>query len=246
MIYYHIYKAGGTTIQKILSQLVTKHMVDFGGKFDGDHINRHVIWWKYLINAYNNNTKYLLNKIKPKLLNDSNIYKFTFIRDPIERFLSGFYEINRSNFAKTDLKNMSGIELLRKLIVSIKTRLKSDEDIDAYLNWHLWPNYKFLSDENWRPIQFDYIGYSKNINHDLPIILKPYLLNQTFQDEHIMKNLYRDINDKIKNVNNKYLIKPSMLTDSDIGDICSLYWMDYLCFPFDVPAQCVDVLNSFD
>ena len=241
LVYFNVYNAGGTTIQNLLLELSTKHMVNFGGKFDKNKVDGDIIWWKYLLNSYNN-TEYLFNIIKPKLLNNPNIYKFTFIRDPIDRFLNGFYEINRPYFDKPNYnKDKTGIELLRMLIEQIKSlRLQSNLDIDPYLNWNLWPNYKFLSDENWRPIQFDYIGYFKNINHDLPFILEPYL-NQDIKGDHDMTmthNSYYNVNGKTNNINNKYSINISMLTDGDIRNICSLYWMDYKCFSFNIPNQC--------
>ena len=250
LVYYHIYKAGGTTIQKLLTKLVQENKVNLD-KFDKEKVNRDVIWWKYLLKSYDNNTEYLFNVIKPKLLNNKNIYKFSFVRDPIERFLSAFYEINRKHFDNPNYNpNKTGIQLLRRLIKRMKTDLENNKSIktDIYRDWHLWPNYQFLSDENWKPIKFDYIGYSKNIDYDLPIILKPYLINDE-QEQHdgiIMtkhrvresSNSYRDINGNIEKVNNRFFINISMLTDLDIRNLCNLYWMDYKCFPFNIPKQC--------
>ena len=30
----------------------------------------------------------------------------------------------------------------------------------------------------------------------------------------------------------------SDLTDEEVRDVCESYWMDYICFPFDLPPQC--------
>ena len=36
----------------------------------------------------------------------------------------------------------------------------------------------------------------------------------------------------------KFIISESEFNDNDIIRICDIYWMDYICFPFDIPIQC--------
>mmetsp|Transcript_36769 Transcript_36769/g.60551 ORF Transcript_36769/g.60551 Transcript_36769/m.60551 type:complete len:225 (+) Transcript_36769:3-677(+) len=36
----------------------------------------------------------------------------------------------------------------------------------------------------------------------------------------------------------RYSVTPDMLSDEDVRTVCDLYWMDYICLPFPVPAAC--------
>ena len=36
----------------------------------------------------------------------------------------------------------------------------------------------------------------------------------------------------------KFSLERSQLSENDISNLCDIYWMDYLCFPFDIPNEC--------
>ena len=33
----------------------------------------------------------------------------------------------------------------------------------------------------------------------------------------------------------KFITSKNKLNDNDIKSICEIYWLDYLCFPFNIP-----------
>ena len=49
------------------------------------------------------------------------------------------------------------------------------------------------------------------------------------------KDSYRDYGDDVES---DFNIQRANLTDDDIRTICEIYWIDYICFPFEIPNQC--------
>eukprot|EP01084_Bolivina_argentea_P064603 117805_1 len=66
LIYYHVYKAAGTTIQNGLKSIIKDNIINLSQfEHNNQTIDKYIIWWNYLLNLYNKNITYLLNEIKP-------------------------------------------------------------------------------------------------------------------------------------------------------------------------------------
>ena len=244
--YIHLYKAGGTTIQTGLDKLqmdkklkITKYKesrqsnIYFGAGKDGIHRN-----------VFNN------------FISNNSII-FTFIRDPLNKFLSGFFEANkrrniqRNKNVKVN-KNGKAYDLLREWISNI---LKSREErrilidnvpiTNKWMDFHLLSNLKMMEGAyEW----FNYIGNLDNLNNDLPQIISRFVINDTFfdgignysafMDKYFNHKRDRNGRNYVNKIVDKFNFKISDLSDKDISDICEIYWLDYICFPFDIPKQC--------
>ena len=113
-----------------------------------------------------------------------------------------------------------------------------------YINSHLPPSTHFLVDQDWKTnIPFTFIGDLYNYNNDFPQILKPLIIDEELKQNRtkLMKYLEtqrdRSSDNKFMDLS-KFSLKRSQLDKDDISSLCDIYWMDYLCFPFDIPIEC--------
>eukprot|EP01084_Bolivina_argentea_P266722 452525_1 len=210
--YVHIYKAGGSTIDLGLSKLAKANQL----------IN---------LTAYN-----LAHSRK-----QGHHYK-------------AFYEINRrvilaNNRRRHWLKSRkyagkNAIEKLRILMQDIltpKTNKSSDEAnwMFDYKDIHASPNILFLR----KQIPFNFIGNLRNLEFDLPQILQNFVDEELVRNRSVFTNWFshernRDNSHYITKQTRPYVIYRSDLNDSDVEMICKIYWLDYICFPFEIPKQC--------
>eukprot|EP01084_Bolivina_argentea_P104308 186779_1 len=266
LIYSHIFKAGGTTITIGIEKL------------QQDNKTSLTSFYSFSGSLSTKDIEYRVNNSKP--------FAFTFVRDPISRFLSAFFEYNRRVILVSDsdrgtvyihqIQNEFEIKLSRykttepmKLLrdVFINTMLRNSNysnsfNINTYLNLHFVPNMLFLIDQTNKYSNFSYnfIGNMKEFNNDLPQIMEPFIRDEKLKNnsyslmqtyfirKHHRTNNYSEyssrtnfqehVSDRKKNRLNKFNINESMLDDVDINNLCNVYWLDYICFPFDVPIQC--------
>merc|ERR1712154_604791 len=112
------------------------------------------------------------------------------------------------------------------------------------MGMHLFPNMHFLmGQDRLTSIPFNFIGDLKHFAVDFPQILEPLIVDEELkrnntkfmeliQNQREQKNQNRD--DKLS----KFRISRSDLSDEDMMRLCDLYWLDYLCLPFDIPDAC--------
>eukprot|EP01084_Bolivina_argentea_P104307 186778_1 len=259
LIYSHIFKAGGTTIKMGIQKLQHDNKTSFTSLYVNDNggLSKQDIEYR---------------------INNSHTFAFTFVRDPISRFLSAFYEYNRRailysgyNRGKqishqilnqfgmklSQYKHSDPMKLLRDIFINTMLR-----NSNTYLNDHFVPNMLFLIDQKNKSFNFNYnfIGNIQELDNDLPQIMEPFIrdeklknnsysLMQTYfsrkrhrtnkySDYSSQSNIAQHIGDRNKKLLNKFNVKESMLDDVDINNLCNVYWLDYICFPFDIPIQC--------
>ena len=281
LFYDHVFKAGGTTIQQNLKMLIKQGIL----------ANLTTMGPKYIIHGIGNDPK--KNTSLPKHIDIPSFYSFinndtisfSFVRDPIDKFLSAFHEVHLRYFVTHEYLKLpfavadkygdkSGIQIMRMWIdamqsrsadnelrqkrnlkfrekrkrwtrgepglVSSRRRLMKGQWMDA----HMHPNMRFLQDQNWASnLPFNFIGDLKNLAHDLPQILEPFILDEEVKRNHtkfmelVKKRRGREVNNSDPKVS-KFHIERSALSDQDVSSLCELYWLDYLCLPFDIPPQC--------
>ena len=122
-----------------------------------------------------------------------------------------------------------------------------------YFNPHNWPNIAFLSKE----MGLNFIGNLANMVNDMKILLAPY-----FKQNYIVGQEIDNVFDKSKSGNNNsgrhrhskeynqrgvaemarifsaFSFERKQLSDNDIFKLCHIFWVDYVCFPFQIPKQC--------
>ena len=288
LFYDHVFKAGGTTIQSSLTALARDDKLSLTA-FPGEDyvISGGDIAGNSRITV-NGTGKFHQNKILNEFLNDDAIL-FSFVRDPIDKFLSAFYEAHIRLFDDgesrdkiprlSEYDDLTGLEIMRAWIDKIlrnikkeKGRVRKHELILAvptmhdrkkwrrnfrkrlggkrrrmlidYVNSHLPPNMDFLMDKDWSMnIPFGFIGDLYNLKNDLPQVLMPLIIDEELKRNHseLMKYLAtvrsRD-GDNMRAELSKFIIGREELNKKDIDNLCQIYWLDYLCFPFDIPDEC--------
>ena len=113
-----------------------------------------------------------------------------------------------------------------------------------YINAHLISNSDFLMDKDLSMNKpFNFIGDLYNLEDDLPQIIMPLVVdpklkgNYSALREWLIVKRSRAGDNQYEEVK-KFDIKGEELMDTDIANICKIYWLDYMCFPFQVPIEC--------
>ena len=113
----------------------------------------------------------------------------------------------------------------------------------------------FLLDQDWKTnVPYNFIGDLKNLNNDITQLLNPLMIDDELKhDESKLFEYFEKIkkSDPLEGrqrqsdsyfskggVLSRYNINKSQLSDEIICKIMEIYWMDYICFPFDIPSQC--------
>ena len=241
-IFSHVYKSGGTTIQAGLRKL-----------FRENHLNKLDIFPDTIDGFITQGAERHEYKHIFKFITDET-FVFTFVRDPISKFLSGFGEVSRRQ-----LKNPKWIQLMNKIHdMTIEDAYFSQTGIELMRIWldilvnrtfdvddHLLPNTWYLMlhnnlDNNVTSkihFNFDYIGDIRYVNEILPDILDPFI-NNTSILKHDNKKLMEYFEPKRRRPKDRFNIDKELLSDDDIIKICDVFWVDYLCLGFDIPKQC--------
>ena len=264
LTYNHVYKCGGTTIWNALDTMQKDEMLNGHGikyklhKNDSFLLQDNKYYWdhqEYFYNYWNHN------------------FLFTYVRDPIGRSLSGYYEmavkdtklLNQVLQKKDDdhddddddisFKNIDGINGYRLLMNHMLNwkcnRLNILYDINRrkkqYIHnvWtgdpHIHPQMIHLLNRTFQWFPYNYIGDLKQFDISFKQILNEfsdkYHNNKTLYDKYVHRARNRQTGD-YGNVLKSQVITINDLSDDDIKKVCEIYWIDYLCLPYDIPQQC--------
>eukprot|EP01083_Nonionella_stella_P009631 27637_1 len=251
LVYSHVFKSGGTTIAQGIRALIRAN------KMNG------IQELKY---------KKSISDLKPFL--DNNTFIFTFVRDPITRFLGSFFEVNRRAFSEANNFGYMSGRIKKSLHVNSLheySKMNSTQVLKAFINKllhsqsffdeHLAPNTFFLNDS----LPFNYIGNLRNLDQDLPKILAPFITDDELKNDHqLLMNTYFQRQRSRFTQNNsfstfglehfsqhemtvffkKYALDMTQLDDEMIRNLCEIYWIDYTCFPFKIPSQCIKAVPA--
>eukprot|EP01083_Nonionella_stella_P118304 353152_1 len=261
--YLHNYKCGGSSVQSALHQL---SQIDLKGDYVYNDTRR-------------SHASLFVNS--PRFLNESgwntnpdkwyrilsHMFLFTFVRDPVDRFLSSFYEVHTRSHAADriwsalQVSQYSGMQRMRKLLELYQENINeymmnSTTKIRAAKIWkgehHFHPQMLFLWSQRFDFLPFNYIGEMTHFDEAMHMIMDEF--SEYFhehQDEyhrfvkHLRNRQETHSSEKFKKKKNymnvtkrNYYITRDELTDKDIESICEVYWADYICMPFEIPKQC--------
>ena len=281
--YMHVFKSGGTTViqtwenmQRNLGvrgphkAMKVHHRQWKPGKVD---LPREIRW----IGDRNNFYRFFDGQ-----------YSFSYVRDPVGRFLSSFFEYKVRADDHVEEKYMNKIHdgdhtpqhLLKELAFIMQHRTVCEYDtrykrynylprtLNIYWDDHLNPQMHFLLNDNWDKYKLNYVGDMSMMQETLYKIMVEYsdinvdeLDFDTFKKKyyHLERDrhtkAYQEANNpnkwpkqkKMRNTGQhdtqNIITKNLVLERKDMDDeliqlICELYWLDYLCLPFDIPKQC--------
>eukprot|EP01083_Nonionella_stella_P211942 765833_1 len=254
--YVHVFKAGGSTIQSGLDRLSKNQSIMNVTAYDESRSSKN-----YVIPFEGLSLHQLLD-----FINDQT-FVFTFIRDPISKFLSGFFEISRRRQSAQTLRlkrqhveKMEGIDVLRLWIKAMLRNKRHHPTIPKmlrssnFLDKHTAPNVNFMY--TYRDL-FNFVGVINNVNNDMPQVLQSFVVDEEVKNdpELLMSKYFIHQNARTEEVYSdkfvrKYHINVSEinddkfnfnildLSDKDIHNLCEIYWLEYICFPWDVPPAC--------
>ena len=210
----------------------------------------------------------------------TDLFVFSFVRNPVDRLLSGHFELRRRNYTILARSEQTGIHSVKWLLKSMKNRLdcalsKDKKDIvdigveQIYYNIHILPQMLFLTNYSnpWGFLPINYIGWTTDIfNSTFEILYELYMKDNPApnlktwtkkdayntwtsiyvqgRDRHALDylnstNLMIHPDAKLDPMDLlEFQVESSDLTDDDIRNICEIYWMDYMCIPFEIPPQC--------
>lgn len=117
---------------------------------------------------------------------------------------------------------------------------------------HFHPQMLFLLRRDFGFLPFDYIGDLREFEVAFKMILhefshffhrnpqkyKKIVRHLRQREEGGTAQRYKRKKNYVRAVDKEYFITREQLSDADFRAICDVYWMDYLCLPFDVPEQC--------
>ena len=132
-------------------------------------------------------------------------FKFTIIRNPIDRFLS---EINYRRIPKKKSTNSIGFESVEEYISKV-SKLNKFSDLQR----HISPQVRFLHDSETNKLLVDKIILFDELNHEVPKILKKKL--KAFFEVP-----------KINSSKSKLWLKEE-LTSEDLSFLCDFYASDF-------------------
>eukprot|EP01083_Nonionella_stella_P139205 424133_1 len=269
LIYSHIFKAGGTTIQRGILKLIENNKIIDLTPFLTDHVK--IVHGGITYNNYDKVTQFM----------DDDTVSFSFVRDPLSKFLSAFFETSSRIEAMPGgghiipaMRNI-GLSLSKYLeqppldtLHTVLGKIKQEHDLfytrhrnsrrlfpANYLNAHYRPNMFFLMPTSNRDksLKFRFIGNTAEMNNDLPQLIEPFIIDPELQNNSklLMEQYFghernRQSTDYVTRKVQRFNIDKLELSDQDIQNICEIYWLDYLCFPFEIPEQCNirDLMNK--
>eukprot|EP01084_Bolivina_argentea_P039542 73067_1 len=253
--YNHLYKCGGTTIWNAMNQMQKDGLMNGIGikyklhKNDSFLLRDNDYYWEheeYFYNYLNHN------------------FFFTYIRDPIDRSLSSYYELavkdtkilNQVLAKDIDEDNVKGIYRYRLLMNGMLnwkcSHLNKLQNINERKEqiirrvWsgdpHIHPQMIHLLNHTFEWFPYNYIG---NLSGDFDISFK-MILDEFSDAYHQNKSLYYKYvtwarnreSGHYGNVLKEDVVTKNDLSDEDMKTICEIYWIDYICLPFDVPKAC--------
>lgn len=100
-------------------------------------------------------------------------YKFTFVRNPLDRMVSAFFFLKKGGRNSADKRwaeeNLANINTFNDLAYKM---MNNKEFQNKILSWqHFRPQYTYIIDED-NQIPMDFIGKFENINNDFELLIK--------------------------------------------------------------------------
>ncbi|CAM9479104.1 unnamed protein product [Choristocarpus tenellus] len=228
LAFLHIYKAGGTSVNADL-EAACKAIGGSAVKYKT---------WGNAMSALNIMPAEMVEHFPPP-----GMTLFTFVRDPLERFLSGYHEhqIRRMWKGEVAVPQENSVEYQENRLVHLENFLKTLTEVVHVNGWkdpHLRPQARFL-----------YAG----TRQELPVtVFRLENAEKTLSGLYSMSNLSRhrsSVNENRGRTRNEtfgepfFTVKSEELSSRDRSAICLLYVEDYCRFGFDLRLHC-DLVQS--
>ena len=241
--YVHIFKNAGTTIENILNYFVihgyitnqTREHLVYRNKTKMDIINT-----TFIADIIAGNTRF---RLKQAIKNE---FVFTYLRDPLQRFLSAYFEMMKRRH-RNENEKIDKLLVFNKMTKTMKELLYNGTR-NYFIDIHFRQQTLFLMDERNKKLNIDYIGMidRKTFSYDLFNVIKK-ISEDINGNKFIRYREFKLIVDKLSlrnksdisyQNNTDFIIDINELTNDNIRDICALNYLDYIVFPFELPKEC--------
>ena len=136
ILFIHVPKTAGTTIETALGGRSKEHLYDASGKLPDQIVTRqHLFASEY--RKYTGDAEY------------DNLYKFSVVRNPYDRLVSAYHFISKNKYVPQKIKNMSFDEFVKA------TLPMSDIERRYLFDGHLEPQIKYIDEDNIKIFKFE-------------------------------------------------------------------------------------------
>lgn len=182
-------------------------------------------------------------------------FTFTFVRDPIRRFASGYYTI-QGRPAKDLCRITNGTKDMDlfwetlprdtpETFQHIISRLIA-EDVDCWTVHHTFPQTFFTSDMAGLPFRLDFVGRQKSLKDDWER-LREMVPHVPFPPMDMYHHNVAEGQAKEGNSTKNRLLDWLLTDESAVPTLrllCKYLRSDYMCFDFDFPEACKDLAHA--
>ncbi|KAL1510915.1 hypothetical protein AB1Y20_005744 [Prymnesium parvum] len=246
LAYLHVYKAMGTTVEIFLRQICSPERESAVTCADaaGFSAESRVCSWGCTSNR--------TCRARPPP------FAFTFVRDPVRRFVSAYQELSRRHGIRYIGGHKRIVDYPRAFHGNLSRFFHSLIDAGHFWNAHFMPQWLFLTTNQGKAkLSLDYIGHvnaSTQVLSTLEAGLHPRNCSarcrSCVRDNSSLRRPFRCGIPQLRGPEYRHDIHLSRgptdglaLTTEQTRTICSIYLSDYLAFGLPAPHTCTDILQ---
>eukprot|EP01083_Nonionella_stella_P242649 846222_1 len=240
--FLHVYKAGGTTVRDTMNNVLPGQSRITWNKYRG-HLRQ---FMSHL---------FMFSHVRDPITRAISSH-FELHRRNVTQVSNNLSGIESFRYMLQVIQSRMHCALANKT----KEEKMTDNTIGSiYFNMHIMPQMYFLTEHGnpWKSWPVNYVGNMTELRESVFAILyhfywrrkriprktayKKYIANYHHgRNRH--NKAYLDGGERRAVVKGnkvlQYQVEMDDLSDADIKKICEIYWMDYICIPFPMPAAC--------
>jgi len=158
-------------------------------------------------------------------------FKFTFVRDPVDRFISMYDELNLIPRKAEDMPYFQmpdNVDRLREFL---------RETENEWFDVHTYPQVWFLLQNDLMPINLDLIGLTTSYTADFKAALKAVGLGHLWANEELPRIRSKSLH-WLRQKWNRTIWEPYNLPEDLQRRVCEVYKIDYCCLNLPLPPAC--------
>lgn len=222
-LYVDVVKAASSTIRGLLFDVLN---VAWGYNVNGSRVCPEGKW---RIDAVPRRCRYKLSQLHSNVINQMGYFVFTFVREPIAKYVSGHKEAIKQSSRKHNTSNIN--ELL-----DMMTQPGANKKKYPFTNEHFEPSSYRLSPltNDRQPLHYDFVGKVENWKQDWAYVVSRFHEITSIQRKKLMEGTTTLLN--VGNATHKHLT----LSNASIVKFCNsdAFGNEFDLFCYPKPVQC--------